>query len=437
MGREELPQYLGDYQGGREDDVIFLYAGATGLAYVDHVTGRVGRLFPAPDGTFFSGPSVIAAFPVELTASFERDVAGRVVAVSWERRGEPARRLDRRSLYRTEPVRLRSTDEVSLSGSLLLPHGRGPHPAVVMVPGSGKVTRDTLMPYADSFARNGVAVLVHDKRGVGQSTGNYARAGIVELADDALAGVEWLTRHPAINANQIGLLGTSLGGWVAPLAATRSPDVRFIIIEAAPAVTPAEHERLRVQNQMEADRQPRESVARALAFMDRKFEVGRTGKGWDDLERSAQRGRRDGWAHYVNVPVSFDSLRWNWEHVLSYDPQPVLRRLRVPVLAIYGELDRVVEPKFNVEKMEKALRAADNRDVTVRVFPSANHNFFQAITGGPGEVAQLKAFVGGYFASRVDWLLARVDESTPVAASAFEAPGGGGALEQDRLQPQR
>jgi dienelactone hydrolase len=424
VARETLRSLAGDYEAGGPEDVILVHTTQNGLAYVDYPTGRVGRLFAVGEDRFVSGPNVLSGFPVELSVSFRRNEAGQVVGSTWERKGEPAREAQRRTFYRMEPLRLRSSDNAYLAASLLVPNGRGPHPAVVMIPGTGRVTRDALMPFADSFARHGVAVLIGDKRGIGESTGSYARAGITELADDAEAGVEWLKKHPAINGSQIGLVGTSLGGWVAPLVATRSPDVKFIIVEAAPAITPAEHERLRVQNQMRADDQSRRNIVLALAFMDRKFKVGRTGEGWEDLQALARKGEREGWARYVNLPGSLESLRWNWQHVLSYDPQPVLRQLRVPVLALYGELDRIVEPRFNRERMEKALEAAGNRDITVRVFPSANHNFLAAITGGPNEVPRLRAFVDGYFQARVDWLREHVDETVPVADTALAGTGG-------------
>jgi pimeloyl-ACP methyl ester carboxylesterase len=216
---------------------------------------------------------------------------------------------------------------------------------------------------------------------------------------------------------------------VAPLAATLSDDVSFLVIEAAPAVTPAQHERARVVNQMRADGRSQASVERAAAFMDRKFEVGRTGQGWEELEQMAARGADEGWLPYVNRPVSLESLRWNWEHVLSFDPQPVLQRLKVPVLALYAELDRVVDAGMNRPRLEAALRLAQNQDVTVQVLPGANHNFLEATTGGPGEVSALRAFVGSYFDTRVAWILDRVEagvlptRAAPALIAAAVIPG--------------
>jgi dienelactone hydrolase len=428
---DEWQSLAGDYEEAASGQVLLVYVSGGALFYLDHATGRAGRLYPLADGRFVAGPAIGAGFPIELTVRFEQDADGRAVALSWARRGDALRHARRRAFYRVERASIPADQQIVLSGALLIPNGRGPHPAVVVIPGSGQVTAESLLPYADVFARHGVAVLIHDRRGVGRSTGDYETAGIHELAQDALAGVRWLKAQPGIDSARIGVVGTSLGGWVAPLAATRSEDVKFVMIEAAPAVTPAEHERLRVRNQMMADGQPAASVQRALEFMDRKLDVGRTGEGWEALDALIGAGTREGWIRYVNAPASLESLRWNYEHVLSYDPQPALRKLRVPVLAVYGALDRVVDPGLNVSRLESALRDAGNRDVTLRVLPGANHHFLAAVTGGPGEVPRLKGFADGYFEARTDWIREHVSETAPAAvaslrpAQAASAPGGG------------
>lgn len=410
----QMNDLSGEYVGDTPGDVVLVFAQSSVLSYTDYANGRIGRLFALADGRFVAGPSVTAGFPVEITLQPLKDGQ----QIRWTRPDGKTRVLTRRPSYRIETVSVPSVDDVTLAGRLLVPRGQGRHPAVVMVPGSGRTTAESLMPFAHSLARAGIAVLVHDKRGVGDSTGSYGRAGIRELADDAVAAVEWLTRHPEIDGMRIGLVGTSLGGWVAPLAATRTRHVRFLVLESPPAVTPAAHERLRVESQMRADGARPEHITSALAFMDRKFAVGRTGEGWEDLQADVARGERDGWVQYVNRPQSLESMRWNWEHVLSYDPAPVLRQLRLPILALYGDRDRIVDPVRNREALEEALAMAGNREVTVHTFAEANHNFMAAVTGGPGEAARLQGFVDGYFDTRTSWLLARVETDTPALTDA-------------------
>lgn len=384
--------------------VLLVARGQERPVYVDYETGRTGALFALGPDEFVAGPSVSTGFPVVLRLRASRDAAGRATSLTVERRG---RRVvaGRRHLYNEVPVRYASGD-ASIAGSLLLPVTPGPHPAVVMIHGSGAVTRDTLRPFANHFARNGVAVLITDKRGTGLSTGRWARATFDDLADDALAGVRYLRTRREIRSSAIGVHGMSLGGWVAPLAAVKSRDVAFVIVESAPVLTPREHERLRVETSMRADGQKGEAIAQAVAFMDQKFEVARTGEGWSRLEHAMAVGARAGWLSYVNAPGSLDSLRWHWDHVFSYDPLPVLKRLQVPMLVLYGELDSVVPPKVHKARMEQAVREAGRHDVTIREFARANHGFFEAITGGRGEQPNLGNFVAGYFEVRTDWVLA-------------------------------
>lgn len=426
--RDALRPFLGTYLEAEDDDVLLFYEGPGGPAYVDYRTGRTGLLFATSADTFVAGPSVLTGYPVEVTARFARDPATRVMTVSWTRRDGTVHTARRAAFYRSEPVVYKSADGTRLSGTLLVPNGPGPHPAVAMVQGSGRVPHRALLPLADPLARSGVAVLLHDRRGVGESGGSFARATFDELAEDALAGVRLLAGRPDINPRQIGLVGSSLGGWVAPLAASRSPAVRFVILEAAPAVTPAEHERMRVESQMRADGRSAADIRRALSFMDRKFEVARTGDGWHDIETLMAEGAREGWLHYTNPPASLENLRWNGTHVFPYDPGPALAALRVPVLALYGSLDRIVSPEASRERIEAALRAAGTRDVTVRVIDGANHNFYAAVTGAPGEAVLLSRFAPGYFEARISWLRERVDEGRPIATRApADAPAAAGA----------
>jgi len=300
------------------------------------------------------------------------------------------------------------SDGVHLAGTLLVPASPGPHPAVVMIHGSGAATRDALWPWADVYARAGIAVLIHDKRGTGGSSGSWTAATFDDLAGDAYAAVRLLQARPDIDPRRVGLHGMSQGGWIAPLVAKRAPDIAFIIAESAPAMTPVEHERLRVPYQLAADGVAPELIAHAVAFMDQKFEVARTGEGWDALEAAMVRGAREGWLSYVNPPPSLENLRWNWEHILTYDPAPALQALTCPILVLYGGLDTIVPARIHRDRMQAALEHARTRDVTIKVFDQANHAFLQAVTGGRRESPALKGFVSGYLGTHVAWLAERL-----------------------------
>jgi pimeloyl-ACP methyl ester carboxylesterase len=402
ISAETVKAISGDYvlAPGR---VVLISNAAGSLIYLDQEANRLGMLYAIGGDTFVSGPSLVAGFPVELTLSFERGIDGAVSGMVWQPTGGKAQRAPKRAFYTAEEVGFENGD-THLAGTLLQPLTPGPHPAIVMLHGSGPATRESLQPFADVFARNGIAVLLHDKRGTGASTGNWMRATFEDLASDAIAAVQYLKTRHEINPRQIGLQGTSFGGWVAPLAASRSTDVAFVIVESAPAISPLEHERMRVRSQLRADGFPQEVIARALAFMDQKFDVARTGEGWPKLEEAMKRANDEGWSSYVNPPTSLDSLQWNWTNLLSYDPLPALEKLTCPVLVLYGQLDTIVSATKNRRRMEAALKRAGNRDATIKVFEKANHGFFAAITGGRREGPSLKGLVPGYLQARVDWL---------------------------------
>jgi hypothetical protein len=150
--------------------------------------------------------------------------------------------------YREEEVGFdNAADHVRLAGTLTLPQGNGPFPAVVLVAGSGPNTRDEpimghrlFLVIADHLTRNGIAVLRFDKRGTGSSTGDYAKATTVDFANDAQAGVAYLRTRRDIDQKHVGLIGHSEGGLIVPMVAVHDPSVAYIVMMAGPGVNGAE-----------------------------------------------------------------------------------------------------------------------------------------------------------------------------------------------------
>lgn len=134
--------------------------------------------------------------------------------------------------------------KVTLSGTLTLPPSGGPFPAVLLIAGAGPSDRDATIlghrPFwvlADYLTRQGIAVLRVDKRGCGKSTGNYNTATTEDFAHDVHAGIEFLKSRKELNSKQFGLIGHSEGGIIAPMVATKSMDVSYIVLMAGVGVT--------------------------------------------------------------------------------------------------------------------------------------------------------------------------------------------------------
>lgn len=379
---------------------LFVFAEMGQLAYVEQETGRVGLLYPQSESRFFAGPSLMLPTPVEswLTLDGTR-------SLRWQHGSGPARTGQRIPLAE-EPVRFRN-GAVELSGTLILPATKGPHPAAVVTHGSGPVSRESLRLSAFHLARHGIAALVYDKRGVGESKGDWKEASFDDLAGDALAGLQLLKGRPDIDPRRIGLTGGSQGGWIAPLAASRSSDVAFVLVVSAPAVTPGEQGLMARENELRAEGLPEDEIKDALALQRLSDDVTRTGKGWAELEARCRKLAGKSWAAEPPVPVDHWYRRF-YRRILDHDPIPVLGKVACPVFAIYGELDTLVPVDRNKDKLEAALKKGGNRDVTIRVFPRGDHNLFEVESGAPTELLRTKGFVAGYLDAITDWLGKRV-----------------------------
>jgi pimeloyl-ACP methyl ester carboxylesterase len=330
--------------------------------------------------------------------------------------------------YDTVPVTYENREGgVTLAGTLTVPRGEGPFPALLMITGSGAQNRnETIMGHkpflvlADHLTRAGIATLRVDDRGVGGSTGNTMTATIADNAADALAGVAFLKSRPKIDPRRIGLLGHSEGGWVAPLAATQSKDIAFLVLLAGPAVTGEEIRfaqdsviallsggsledvaASRVMSQAMYDAlkaEPDDSLA-----LDRMIAAA---EGTYDRLTPAQRARVDSAVAGMDLRQAFRPMATPWyRYLLTYDPRPVLAQVTVPVLALYGEKDVQVPPGQNVPPMEAAFRSAGNRRATVRVFPGLNHLLQHAESGLPAEYGRIEETMApDVLAAIADWI---------------------------------
>jgi len=301
--------------------------------------------------------------------------------------------------YRQEEVSY-AGDGVTLAGTLSLPRGDGPFPALLLVTGSGAQNRNEeivghkpFLVISDHLTRAGYAVLRMDDRGVGGSSGELGQANYDDLVADILAGIAFLEGRGDIDGGRLGLLGHSEGGYLAPLAASRSRDVAFVIMLAGPSVPGIEV--LKVQNdvllrlagasdeQMSQQQDYLDALYRDLRDEDYdaattlvRERIGQQLAALPEEQRPDAQGREALMAAQVAAAVSpvFRAF-------ITYDPRPALQRLEVPVLAIYGQQDVQVPPVQSVGPLRAALRRAGNEDVTIRVFPQLNHLMQTATTG--------------------------------------------------------
>jgi dienelactone hydrolase len=310
--------------------------------------------------------------------------------------------------YLQEEVRFRNGN-VTLAGTLTTPSTPGAHAAIVFTHGGGPDTRDLSRFYADHFARHGVASLIYDKRGVGASAPelDWGRSSFDDLAGDALAGVQFLKSRAEIDRKRIGLYGPSNGGWVVELAAARSKDVAFIVVVSGGGIPSWESEVFRVEAQARANGLSENSVTSAVAFMQRKFDVARTGQGWEQFQTLIENSRKEPWFQSVNAPRSLESLRGAWIGQFSYNPYSDLTKLKVPILAIFGELDTETPAKKIASTTQSALTKGGNKRNTIKIFPGATHGIM--VFPEERKPWYFFKFADGYVDLMTDWVLKQTE----------------------------
>jgi uncharacterized protein len=255
-----------------------------------------------------------------------------------------------------------SSGDLTLHGTVIAPATGTGHPAVVMVHGSGRVSRDGYRQEAEAFARAGIVTLVYDKR----PKRSKSDVDFALLADDALAATRALRAHPGVDPARTGLWGVSEGGWVAPIAAAGSTDVAFVVTVGAPGVAPERQQSWNLANRLAAA-----GVSGSLVGT-----VSRTTLGL-----------------LVGAGLFPES---------GYDPAPVLERVTQPVLALWGDLDRVIPGAESMRVFRESLDRGGNRHYALRAVPGADHTMRRSPDGfqrgdeiSPAYLEQVATWVNG------------------------------------------
>jgi len=326
--------------------------------------------------------------------------------------------------YRMEEVTF-AHGNVTLAGTLTIPEGPGPFPAVVLVSGSGPQDRDETIfghkPFlvlADHLTRAGVAVLRYDDRGVGASGGDFASATTPDFAEDALTAVRWLGVNKEIDHEAMGIVGHSEGGIVGPMVAAQSLQVKFLVLLAGPTVPG-------MQLLIEQTRLVAASAGLDPSLVEKVITANTDLYGIaasdvpppelkPQLKAALARARKDlgpaaasvglGEANDEAQMAQLSSPWFRW--FLRHDPGPVLADLKIPVLGIYGGKDIQVPAPSNTE----ALRA-NRPDADILVFDGLNHLMQHAETGAIGEYGTIEETMSPEVLEKITtWILNRTGE---------------------------
>ncbi|MET3527026.1 alpha/beta hydrolase [Phenylobacterium koreense] len=401
-----LACHIGAYRLSDGVPVVISSSGEDALRY-RFLDGRSGRLFPAADGSFESGPGWSSRTPVQLRVRFGDCKAGTI-------------RLDAREGHRivqpVTPIRFHSGTE-ELYGELHLPEGGKPKAIVVLQYGSGRESA-----VANNFVQHllplkGIGVFVFDKRGTGRSTGGYT-ADFKVLAADMSAALQAIRARPEAARTPIGLMGESQGGWVAPLAAELSP-VDFVVVSYGLAIAPSEEDHQEMLQVLKANGFGPDAVAKAEAIQKVTSQVFDSGfvHGLDELERLKALYGGEPWfkaglgGDYTGplTATPADQLgpvreALNFAIDLNYDPAPTLRATGdTPSLWVLAGLDTEAPSATSLEILRRLQ--AEGALIDIAVFPNADHGIIEVADPKSGDLAGTHA--PGYFDLLSDWIVHR------------------------------
>jgi len=270
----------------------------------------------------------------------------------------------------------------TLAGTLWLPaldRACPACPAVALVHGSGDDDRTGYEVFARAFAARGIAALTYDKRGTGASTGQWRKGTFQELAGDAAAAAAVLAHQPEVDAQRVGLWGVSEGGWVAPLAAACSAEIRFLVAVSPVGMSPAAQELYRRRLLIAAS--TRSPLLRAVRMA----------------------GVRAMFSAVRHAPSAMLPGRVGYFHrTLDFDATPFWRSVAQPVLLVFGAADKTVLAPESARLIKRALQDTGHQCYTIRFFPDADH----AIRVPDTATGKL-AFAPGYLDTVAAWILAR------------------------------
>ena len=322
--------------------------------------------------------------------------------------------------YQIEEVKFQN-GPINLAGTLTLPPGNGPFPAVLLISGSGLQDRDETVfghkPFwvlADHLSRTGIAVLRVDDPGIGKSAPHPEPPTTADFATDVEAGVTFLKRDDRIGT--VGLIGHSEGGIIAAIVASRRDDIGFVVLMAGSGVPGAElllKQNERIFDGMGIVGERKETL---LTLLDRLFTTLTSDMTEDEMRQQVDEivrkqfeinGIPPAQQDETQVQAAVEQVLNPWmRYFLAFDPRPVLEAIRVPVLALNGELDVQVDAEQNLTAIDATLEKGGNHNVTLHRLPKHNHLFQRAKTGLVNEYAVIEETISPEVLDLIrDWVV--------------------------------
>ncbi len=335
--------------------------------------------------------------------------------------------------YKTEDVVFENKKAgINLAGTLSIPEGEGPFPAVILVSGSGAQDRNQelakhkpFLVIADYLTTNGYAVLRYDDRGFGESQGNFQIATTADFTTDAISAFDFLRDRDDIDKKKIGVCGHSEGGMIAQMMAAKlKKKLAFAIFLAAPGMNVdrlmlLQNEMIFIKTGVED-----EIVDLMLNVYTKVFTILQAVE--EPSERATQirevyadmtaemseKKKNEYGLNDAGINASLMQFNSHWfRYFISYKPEQYVKKIKAPLLILNGENDVQVVCKENVDNLDALLTRCKHKDYTIKTYPGLNHLFQSSKTGMPNEYALIEeTFSPLVLSDMLQWLDKRLEE---------------------------
>ncbi len=285
------------------------------------------------------------------------------------------------SLYQEEEVSF-NNQEIKITATLSIPSNKTNYPAIVIIHGSGNSSRENLWTtaYADALIKRGIAVLHPDKRGSGQTSGSWITSNFSELADDAIAGVEYLKNLTDVDKDRIGVIGFSQGGHIVPIAASKSMDIKFAISISASVVPMMEQIMDEIEIMAEKEGLNSAQIKQVKEINKKAIYAALTDTdGEDYLEalNEAKNGALKGKKIVEGFPTDPEHPSKKFLHTIGdYDPIPFWKRVSVPILFVYGGKDTNIRIQKSITRIGETLGESDY-NYSILFFKNNGHALYR------------------------------------------------------------
>jgi len=299
--------------------------------------------------------------------------------------------------------------DVHLRGTLYLPAGPEPCPAIIALHSASSATRDLPLyqHLKDLLPALGYAVFIYDRRGSGKSGGQRAGTDFNTLADDGLAALRMLATDKRINARKIGFWGLSQGGWLSLLAASRSQQVAFAISISAPLTTPDVQMNFAVRNILRVKGFRDEDIKAAISTRTAVDDFMRGRGDRPAVEQMLADAVKRHWFKYCYIsPMLDDPAHSQWAKEITLDPIKTLNRVRCSVLILYGADDPWVPVRISAELLSKLVNR--KAGLSYAVITGANHEMATTVAPEkelePSNATAFAPDAPSYFGILAKWL---------------------------------